>query len=199
MSVLTQVRRVANNGLQGELVDTVEKPGSINVLAHLNKGDDRFKTGNERRAWFPVTMQSLQEIGATPAQLDAIAKLEKDGKFELNISNPKVDGLTLRVEIKESIIPDMWQRQNAKKAAKQIMITPEVAKSRVKTVFDLGIHIGKLGYLIDEGGNFIFSKANVTVEGQVNHVFVPGTLVPETELANYGATLAEAPVMQDQD
>lgn len=199
MSKLTTIRRVAGNGLQAELVDTIQKPGSINVLALANKGDERFNVGSSRRAWFPVTLPSLEEMGATTEQLAKINALEVKEVFELNLNNPKLSGLELRVEIRESIFPDVYQRQNTKKAAKQIMITSEVAKSRISTGFDLSVHIGKNGYLIDEGGNFIFSRATVNVEGQVNHTFVKGTLVPETELGNYGATLAETPVTADVD
>lgn len=197
MSKLTTIRKVANGSLQAELVDIIERPGAINVLALLNKGDERFKTGNTRRAWFPVTLQSLEEMGATAEQLAKIEALAHGEKFELNIENPQVNGLKLRIQITESINPDMYQRQNTMKTAKQIMIDNNVAKSRVASEFDLTVHIGKNGYFIDEGGNFIFAKATVNVEGQVNHTFVKGTLVPETELANYGATLATANVGEE--
>lgn len=191
MSKLTTIRKVAHGSLQGELIDTIEKPGTVNILALLNKGDARFNQSSIRRAWFPVTLDSLQQMGVNALQLETISNMEQGNKFELNIENPRIDGFLLRVQVTESILPDMYQRQNAIKTAKQIMIDQDVAKSKIATEFDLSIHIGKNGFFVDEGGNFIFSKANVTVDGQVNHTFIKGTLVPETELASYGATLAE--------
>jgi hypothetical protein len=191
MSKLTTVRKVANNTLQCELVDTIDRLGTINVLALLNKGDTRFTQSNARKAWFKVTLESLQQMGVNALQLETISKLEKDQKFELNIEDPEIDGHLLRIQINESIIPDVYQRQNATKAAKQIMIDADIAKSKINTNYDLSVHVGKNGYFLDGEGNFIFSKANVTIQGQVNHTFIKGTLVPETELASYGATLAE--------
>jgi hypothetical protein len=196
MSKLTTIRRVVGKtteyAFQGELVDTIEKPGAINVLAYLNRGDERFSKGSERRAWFPITLQTLEEEFHLPiVMIESIKALEIGQKFGLNLSNPKINGLKLRVQVNETIYPDTWQRQNAMKAAKQIMIDESVAKSRIKTSYDLALHIGKNGYFMDNGGNFIFQRSSVTVDGQVNHTFVDGTLVPETELANYGATLAD--------
>jgi len=78
------------------------------------------------------------------------------------------------------------------KAAKQIMIDERVASNKgVKTQYDLSKYLGQNGYFLDKEGNHIFSKATVTIESQVKHQFADTTLVPENELASYGATLAE--------
>jgi hypothetical protein len=74
------------------------------------------------------------------------------------------------------------------------MIDEKVAKSRITTDFDLKKYLNKNGYFLDENGQFIFTNTVVKVQGQVSHRFIPGRVVPETELANYGATLAEKEV-----
>jgi hypothetical protein len=192
MSKIVSIRKVANGGLQAEMVDTIEKPGAVNVLAKLNKGDERFNLGSQRRAWFPVTPTSLHELGMSELQLTAIQALEQGERFPVEINDPMIDGHKLRVQVNESIIPDVWQRQNASKAAKQLMIDEKVAaNTKINTEFDLRNYIGQNGYFLDKEGNHIFSRTSVTIEGQLNHTLVDGTFVPETELGTYGATLAE--------
>lgn len=192
MSKIVNIRKVANGGLQAEMVDTIEKPGAVNVLAKLNKGDERFNLGSQRRAWFPVTPTSLHELGLSELQLVAIQNLEQGERHPLEIVDPMIDGHKLRIQVNETIIPDVWQRQNASKAAKQIMIDERVAaNTKINTEFDLRNYQGQNGYFLDRDGNHIFSRTTVTIEGQLKHTLVDGTLVPESELATYGATLAE--------
>lgn len=194
MSILVSVRKVANNSLQGELLDTVVK-GEVNVLALLNKGDNRFKNGSERRAWFPVTLQSLGELGVNKATRDQIAALEQGQSIELNIENPKIEGYELRIQVEETVVPNTYQRANTMKVAKQIMITEKVAKSKIATEFDLSKAVNMNGYFLDAEGQYIFTNTVVKAEGQVSHKFIQGVLVPENELANYGATLAQGVVV----
>lgn len=198
MSVLVNVKKTATGSLQGELHDTVEKPGAVNVLSLLNSGDKRF-VRNMRRAWFPVTAISLEKIGVSKEQIEQINKLPDGDIVILNINDPKIDGNLLRIQVVESTTPDVWQRQNAFKAAKHIMIDEKTAKSRVNTEYDLGKYLNQNGYFLDEEGNFIYTKTVVTIENQISHTFIQGTLVPETELPNYGATLAATPEPKDQE
>jgi hypothetical protein len=190
MSKLTTVRRVANNSLQAELIDVVTKPGQMNVLAKLNKGDDRFKVGSERRAWFPVTLASLIDLGASEHQVAAVEALKEGEKAELMLDAPKIEGKELRIQVVESTTPDSYQAVNTLQTAKHIMIDERVIKNRgIKTEFALDQYEGKNGYFLTEDGKFIFSKSSVTVEDQIRSIFISGELVPENELPAYGATL----------
>lgn len=190
MSVLVSVKRVANNQLHGELSDVVEKPGVVNVLALLNKGDKRFKIGSDRLAWFPVTTMSLEEMGISTQTIAQIDALKEGEKIELNFPNPKINGQELKIQVMETITPDVWQQQNTMKAAKQLMINEDVAKNTKISDYSLSKYLGQNGYFLTEDGNFIFSRTTVTVKSQLKHELVTGVLVPEMELNSYGATLA---------
>lgn len=198
MSKLTSIRKVANDSLQAELQDVVVHPGRVNVLAELNKGDSRFQIGNPRRAWFPITLASLAELGLKASQLEAITSMESSQKVVIDLESPKVNGEELKIQVNETILPDFYQKNNVMKAAKQISITEKIAANRgMKTSYDLSKYIGQSGYFLDKDGNHIFSRTTVTVASQVNSFFIEGELVPEKELASYGATLAE-PVSVEQ-
>jgi len=198
MSKIVSVKRVANSGLQGELVDVVNTSERTNVLAKLNLGDQRFDLGSTRRAWFPVTLESLKELGVSKKDLEAINELEEKGKYEFVFESPKIDGEELRIQLTESIIPNAYQRENTMRTAKQIAITPELAKNKnVKTAYKLEDFVGQIAYSLDENGNYIFSTSTIVLASQIKHTFIKGHLVPETKLADYGATLAE-PVRVDQ-
>lgn len=199
MSKITSIRKVANDSLQAEIVDFVERTGSVNVLAKLNKGDARFKSGSERRAWFPVTLASLLELGLSTEAINKISALTYGEKFEVNLENPTIDGHLLRVQITESISPDIYQRQNTAKTAKQIEIDERVANNKkLNTPYDLTQFVGQVGYFLDAEGSYIFSRSSVAIDGQVNHTFVDGVLVPESMMGEYGANLAEATPVEEE-
>ncbi len=195
MSKIVSIRKVANGSFQAEMTGLVERPGAVNVLAHLNKGDARFRSGSERRVWFPVTLATLQEDFNLPeSTISNIMNLEQGERFELAIENPNLQGEKLAIQVRETTIPDAWQKQNIAKSAKQLMITDKVASSKIKTEYDLTKYVGQNGYFLDEEGHFIFSRTSVNIASQINHVFVEGTFVPESELPSYGETLASAKV-----
>jgi hypothetical protein len=193
MSQLVSVRKVANNGLQAELYDKVQKPGRLNVLAALNVGDERFTNGSPRRAWFPVTLKSLELMGVPAKKLEEIENAGQDDRVEIYLENPTIAGEVLRIQITESVVGDAWQRENVTKAAKQISIDAKVAGNKsLRSSFDLGKYLGQIAYFLDKDGNYIFSRGTVTVESQLNHTFIEhGDLVPETEMGSFGATLAD--------
>lgn len=193
MSRIISVKRVANNGLQAEIVDKVQI--RKNPLQALNKGDDRFDVAKERHAWFPVTVTSLQEIGFSKDDLEKIDKLEYGTKIDCNYENPRIDGELLRIQVTESTIPNEYQRDNALKAAKQLVISEQVAKSR-----GLGKDmIGKTGYFLSPEGAHIFANSTIAFNSQLRHSVIEGaTLVPVTMMSEYGAYLAEAVEVTEQ-
>lgn len=191
MSTIVSIRKVKNENLQAEMVGRVSKPGQINVLAELNKGDERFNVaGSERRAWFPVTLSSLSELGMSADKLAKIEAMSEGERVECLLENPTIAGQPLFIQVNETITPDEYQSANAIKTAKQIEINESVAKNAPSN-FDLSKYQGQRGYFLDAEGNHIFSRTTVQVKSQLKHTFVEGTLVPETELAAFGATLAE--------
>lgn len=191
MSEIVSIKKVANGSLQGELTDTVDIAGRVNVLAKLNKGDARFNTANLRRAWFPATVDSLLDLGISKQDAEYIQALEEGQKYELSIVDPKIDGEVLRVQVTENVVPDAWQKDHVMKTAKQLQISEQVAKSKIATNYDLKKYLGQNGYFLDQEGNFIFMRTTVTVSSQLTHTIIKDvTFVPEKELATEGATLA---------
>lgn len=187
MSRIISVKRVANNGLQVEIVDKVQT--RKNVLQLLNKGDERFDVTKERHAWFPATVDSLEEIGFSADDLAKIEKLEMGTKIECNYENPKIDGDLLRIQVAESTIPNSYQKENALKAAKQLVISAQVAKSRGFSP-DM---IGKTAYFLAPDGAHIFVNSSVALNSQLNHTTIEGaTLIPAVMMSEYGAYLAES-------
>ncbi len=193
MNTIVSIRKVANGGLQAEMQGTVEKAGAINVLAKLNAGDSRFKSGSDRRAWFPVTIQSLGEsLGFTIEELEKIDALAQNERYLCKKENPSIDGHLLVIQVNETIVPDIYQRQHVMESAKQLEITDKLAANiRLNTKYDLKPFVGSVGYFLDTDGNHIFSRTAVTIKEQLNHTFVEGEFVPENMLAEFGATLAE--------
>lgn len=194
MSKIVSIRKVANGSFQAEMEGLVERPGAINVLAHLNIGDERFKSGSTRRAWFPVTLLALeQEFHVSAETISKLKAAEEGERVAVEIINPSLGGDKLAIQVNETVTPNPWQKQNVARAAKQLQIDGRVASSRIKTEFDLMNYLGETGYFVDSMGNLIFSTTTVNVASQLKHTFIDGMLVPASELGAYGATLATAP------
>lgn len=194
MSQIVSIRRVKGNGFQAELTDKVQVSTRINVLGALNKGDERFRQGSLRHAWFPVTLESLEELGVDKETLAKINALTMDdAALPILIESPKVAGEELCIQVNESVYPDPYQRENASRAAKQLQITMEVAANKgMKTKSNLANHIGETGYFLSPEGHMIFSRTVVTVKSQLKHnIIADATFVPAKEMAEYGASLAE--------
>ena len=196
MSQIKSVKRVVNNALQGELIDTnVQTSSKVNVLAELNIGDPRFRRGSTRHAWFAVTMASLEALGIPQEQLDAIEKLAYGESIELNFEHPMVAGQELAIQISESTTPyNEYEEKNSLKVAKQLPITPEVAANKgMRTEYDLSKFIGQTGYFTDGDENLIYTRATVGIKGQIQHRMIESPyFVPSSELEGYGATLVDA-------
>jgi hypothetical protein len=200
MSKIVSIKRVKNNKLQAELVDVVNTSGRINVLQKLNKGDEAFRQGSLRHAWFPVTIMSLYDLGFPADILKAVDALKYGESVKVNFESPKIEGQELCIQITESIIPaNDYERQSTLKAAKQLAITPEVAKNKnMPTDYELSKYIGQTGYFMHHGA-FIFARAGVTVKSQLQHTILDAKFVPSAELADYGAILHEPTVVDEKE
>ena len=153
-SMLTSVRRVAGGKFHIEIAEKIQKTaGVVNVLSILNAGEDRFNTGGARRAWAPSEQAMLTDIfGIEAKDLDA---LEEGGdKLFVCILNPSINGIVLRVQVRETIEGDDYDNANLDKTAKRA---------------------GKDGEMLTSEGLPIFSKTFVVgaAEGTpVNHTYI---------------------------
>lgn len=199
MSQIIGVRRVKDSKdgakqFQGEITDVVILNPRINVLQHLNKGDERFNPApTPRHAWFAVTLASLEDLGADQEALKAIDALEMNERFPLDIQDPTIAGEKLTIQVNESTEPDEYQKVNFMDSAKQLPITERVAKNKTLAgANDLTPYIGETGYFLDKEGKHIFSRTIVSVASQVRHTIVPvGAFVPKSALDSFGAELAK--------
>jgi hypothetical protein len=193
---IVNIKRVKNNRLQAEMIDIVDKPGKVNVLAKLNHGDSAFERQKPRHAWIPVTSASLIDLGVKGELLERIENLKFGESVECQIIEPRVEGQRLRIQIVETTTPTAWEAANFKKAAKQIKITVEVANNRTLAKHErTGEFIGDIGYFVTDANEYIFSNATVNIESQLEHKFIEGYLVPASLLEDLGTTLAEPLVL----
>ncbi len=193
-SQIVSIKKVKNGRYQAELVDfQVSRPGQRkNTLALLNEGDSAFTTGAGRRAWFPVTIESLRMLGISEAFASKVSALNEGEKMDCLIENPTLEDEVLRVQITETVNATEYQRSNVLAAAKQLNITQSVVdNAKLMKSAKCADYIGGTGYFLTEDGQHIFSNTTVELESQVKHTFIEAVLVPEKELAGYGATLAE--------
>ncbi len=178
---IVSIKRVKNDRLQAELVDAVNR-GRVNTLALLNVGDKAFDPKSFRHAWFPVTIESLIQLGATAALIEKIEKLKINEKVESSIVDPTIEGKKLRIQVTENFM----------KASKQLTLTKEVVANESLAKHPRSAEfIGDQGYFLTETGEHIFSNSTVEIEEQVNHTFLDGYLVPEELLAGASAVLAK--------
>lgn len=191
MATITKIKRVKNDRFQAEILDSIEK-GKLNVLGLLNKGDIAFQPKSHRYAWFPVTVKGLVEIGVSSYLIEKIKQLELGQQIEINLVDPKLNGEKLRVQVTETTVPNVWQRDNYLRAAKQLEITPAVINNTaINKHEEIANHVDETGYFLTEEGNYIFSNTTVTVESQLQHTFLEGWLTPAPVLQRLGATLSE--------
>jgi len=155
--LIVQARSVANGKIQLECAEKLESSNSNNPLSIFNSSDKRF-TSNARRAWLTAEPQDAEKLLDLPAGTLTQGYSENDYGHSvkpLNILNPKVGDLNLRVKITETIQPTEYQMMNLETAAKRK---------------------GKDGDFITHKGKYIFSNADVTF-GEPVHTFLEGDAV----------------------
>jgi hypothetical protein len=118
-ALLTRVRKVANGKMEIELAEkVVTKKQSINVLALLNKGDERFnQSSGARRAWYIAEAAQVTALFGVPAdQMSALGEYES---LYVGIVNPKIGEAFLRIKIVESTEGSDYDFANIEKTAKR--------------------------------------------------------------------------------
>lgn len=115
--VLLNVARNAKGEFKMEFAERIQNPNqSLNVLAILNEGDEKFKNNNGVRHHFANSITTIaleKHFGIKPQDVP-----EKEA-LELNILNPKLLGQNLRIQIEESFEGTEYQMANQEKTAKQ--------------------------------------------------------------------------------
>jgi hypothetical protein len=163
-AILTAVKAIKNGKFQIELTQVLKSEKSVNLLALMNEGDERF-TNNEakaRKAWMSCEKSSLVKyLGINEEDLDSM----KDGETkEYSIESPKIGNFELNIQVSETIEPTEFQAINSKKTAKQI-----VDKN------------GERKYFVKEN-NLVYSNTSI-VAGEPKHKFITDALlVSESEV-----------------
>ena len=111
--LLTTVRKVAGNKYQIELAELIDNPSAqVNVAALLNKSDSRFTQNSQkpRRAWQSAEAAELKAyfgIDVTKLKFQSMetASGKKIEAATVNILNPKIQGMEIHVQIKDSLKP----------------------------------------------------------------------------------------------
>ena len=153
-SMIANVRKVSGGKFHIELAEKIVKnSGTINVLGILNAGDSRFNSGGARRAWAPAEKAMLVEMLAMDESV--LDSLKESGEpVNVCMLNPTINGIQLRVQVKETIEGTEYDNANIEKMAKRA---------------------GKDGDILTHEGLPIFSKTYVvgTQEGEaVQHSYL---------------------------
>lgn len=181
---LTRVAKTKNDSLQIEISDSgILRPNSVSsALQELNAGDDRFNNNSTRMAWAKVTLEGLAKIkGVTAQHIEQVKSLKEVGDaVELNIVAPTLKGKELRVEVRDSLVPDEYQQENWESSAKQLEITEKLLQSKTPHTAACEEQVGERGYFINEANrSLIFSKTSIVLcdpDTEPRHNFIDGTL-----------------------
>ena len=173
-SMLTTVRRLEGGKFYIELAEMIKNPtAKVNLLAMLNKGDDRFApaTPKDRRAWMATEAEGLLILDINVEELEFVTNGNNQDVATLNILNPKIDGEQLHVQLTDSL-----ERQKNWAEQKPKQTTPDAN--------------GDYKVFVDGNMNPIFQTQEIVV-GEANHVIIKSTArVSITEVEE--ATVAEA-------
>ena len=142
-TLLVNARKVANGKIQLEFAEIISTGAKgINLLALLNKSDERFSS-NARRAWMTAEPADAKDLFGHDFGPQASWYASDRGEMlDLNVLNPTVNGTRCRVIVEETIEPTEYQADNIEKEAKRR---------------------GKDGPFITHNGNYVFSNTDVIV------------------------------------
>lgn len=104
-----------------------EAKGGVNVLVMFNASDDRFSQ-SATKAWLTGEPEDTKQlVPALAPFIDEVLKGGEGTKVECEIPAVAVNGLHLRVEINETLVPqDTYQEENMMKSIKINPSTQEV-------------------------------------------------------------------------
>ena len=141
-SAIASLRKVAGGKIQFELAERIERAsGGINLLALMNKGDERFEQNGVRRAWMSAEPSQITAYFGISAEDLAEVSEDKYNPTFIWIKNPEIEGLDLRLQIVETVVGTAYEMANIDTKAKRA---------------------GKNGNILVHGGKPIFSNTIVT-------------------------------------
>ena len=147
-TLLVQAIKVNGGKIQLELAEKLESNGEVNLLQMFNASDDRFSKG-ARRAWLTAEPGDAEKILGIELNKFDVQVNGKDTMI-LNVLNPTVNGMRMRVQITETTVPNEWQAENIDQAAKRR---------------------GKDGDFILHQGQYIFTQSDVVLK-EPEHTFL---------------------------
>ena len=133
--LMTTIRKVMNRSestdadgnviekYQFELVE-VSPPDPSNALAVFNSSDPMFNSRSLRYAWMTTTKEDFEALtGIEIKDESTFVNYERmsNGPLKvqpLNVLNPRVGDLPLRIQIMESVTPTPWQADNMERSVK---------------------------------------------------------------------------------
>jgi hypothetical protein len=151
-TILVAAKQLNGGKVSLEFAEIISNPnsgakGSNPLTQMLNKSDVRFSP-KARRAWESGEKSDIEGLFG----LDLSSLNEVGDRQELNILNPTVQGIRVRVLLTETVIPTDYQRDNIETQAKRA---------------------GKDGDFITHEGMYVFSNTDaVPMEGEPEHTFL---------------------------
>ena len=148
-TLLVSYRGVKGGKIQLEIAEHIRSPfakAGNSLVSAFNKSDERFSS-RPRRAWISGEKEDIQELLG-----EKLADVREGTTKVLNILNPKVKGLKLRVQVNETTEPDDYQKDNIEDTAKKA---------------------GSEGDFIYYKGKHIYSNTSV-IQGEPEHTWLPG-------------------------
>ena len=147
-TLLVNARKVKNNKIHLEFAEVIQGGSApVNVLALLNKSDDRFSS-NARRAWVTAEPADAEEYFNIDFGLSAGWYMSEKGEMlDLDVLNPTMEGVRCRILVQETTEGTEYQIDNLDKSAKRR---------------------GKDGEFITHQGSYIFSNTIVTLTDEVD-------------------------------
>lgn len=154
-TLLVNARKVSGGKIQLEFAEIVNQQQEVNVLQAFNASDSRFQS-KARRAWQNAEPADAVRILGIEAIGD-MTKYSADGRLELNVLNPTMNGQRLRVQITETTEPrNQYEVENIATRAKRR---------------------GADGDFILHNGQHIFTRAMIVL-GEPKHTFLEADRIP---------------------
>lgn len=155
-TLLVNARKVNGGKIQLEFAEIIKANSTgVNVLALLNKSDDRFTSG-ARRCWMSVEVVDAEELLSINLGNDQAwyTNAKQQEILDLNVLNPMMHETRMRVLITESTEPTEYQQDNWETQAKRR---------------------GKDGDYITHNGDYIFTQSTIILTNGVTdeaHTFL---------------------------
>lgn len=118
---ITSLRKIGGGTkIQFELAEKIERAEEgINLLALMNKGDERFNQSKPRRAWMSAEYAQITAFfGISAEDLEEVSE-DASNPTRIWIENPQVNGLDLHIKVTETITGTDYEMANIDTKAKR--------------------------------------------------------------------------------